>query len=95
MRSTIVSLLSVGVVNAGEKLIWEDDFNTLDFTKWQHELTKSGGGNWEFEEYRNNRTNTFTRDGVLYIQPNLAVDYYGEETLRNGASAIWGGSPAD
>ena len=42
-----------------DKLVWQDNFDTLDFTKWQHEITMGGGGNWEFEMYWNNRTNSF------------------------------------
>ena len=33
---------------AGE-LIFEDNFDFLDFNKWQHEITMAGGGNWEFQ----------------------------------------------
>ena len=29
-----------------ETLIFEDNFDKLDFSKWQHELTLGGGGNW-------------------------------------------------
>ena len=42
-----------------EVLIFHDDFDTLDFKVWEHEITLSGGGNWEFEMYWNNRSNTF------------------------------------
>jgi len=38
----------------------------------------SGGGNWEFEYYTNNRTNSFVTDGTLYIQPTLFSDNVGE-----------------
>lgn len=31
------------------ELIFSDEFDQLDFDKWQHELTMSGGGNWEFQ----------------------------------------------
>lgn len=31
------------------QLIFEENFNELNFEKWQHELTVSGGGNWEFQ----------------------------------------------
>jgi beta-glucanase (GH16 family) len=78
-----------------EKLLWEDNFDTLDFTKWQHELTMSGGGNWEFEQYRNNRTNSFVKDGILHIQPNLSFDALGEKAFKTGDVNIWGGAPAD
>jgi beta-glucanase (GH16 family) len=35
----------------------------------------SGGGNWEFQLYRNNRTNSFVKDGVLNIKPTLTEDW--------------------
>jgi hypothetical protein len=31
------------------ELIFEDNFDTLDFRTWQHEITMAGGGNWEFQ----------------------------------------------
>ena len=31
---------------ASAKLVFEDDFNNFDFTKWKHDITLSGGGNW-------------------------------------------------
>ena len=39
----ILLIISVGVAS---KIIFEDDFNTLDFHKWKHDITLSGGGNW-------------------------------------------------
>jgi hypothetical protein len=27
------------------KLVFEDDFDFLDFDKWRHDLTMAGGGN--------------------------------------------------
>ena len=74
-----------------DTLIWEDQFDTLDFSKWQHEITMSGGGNWEFEWYTNNRTNSFVEDGVLYLQPTLTRDNIGEDTLHTGDVNLWGG----
>jgi len=29
----------------------------------------SGGGNWEFQVYTNNRTNSYVRDNTLFIKP--------------------------
>jgi len=52
---------------AAEVLVFEDNFDTLDFKKWKHERTLGGGGNNEFEMYDNRRQNSFVRDGVLYI----------------------------
>jgi hypothetical protein len=31
------------------QLIFEDNFDTLDQSKWRHEITMAGGGNWEFQ----------------------------------------------
>lgn len=77
-----------------ETLIFEDNFNKLDFGRWQHETTMSGGGNWEFEMYRNNRTNSFIRDGVLYLQPSLTAEAIGENAMKTGDMAIWGNDPS-
>jgi beta-glucanase (GH16 family) len=54
-----------------------------------------GGGNWEFEWYVNNRTNSYVRDSVLYILPTLTEDAIGLDTLNSGDVNIWGGAPAD
>ena len=77
-----------------ETLIWEDQFDKLDLKKWSHEVTMSGGGNWEFEWYSNNRTNSFVEDGVLYLQPTLTADNIGEDQLHTADFNIWGGTPA-
>ncbi|KAG0170409.1 hypothetical protein DFQ30_002561 [Apophysomyces sp. BC1015] len=45
----------------------------------------SGGGNWEFQWYTNNRSNSFVRDGILYIRPTLTMDLLGEENMKKGA----------
>ncbi|XP_076106848.1 beta-1,3-glucan-binding protein-like isoform X2 [Mytilus galloprovincialis] len=76
-------------------LIFEDDFNTLDFSTWEHEITAGGGGNWEFQYYTNNRSNSYVKDGTLFIKPTLTSDHYGEKFLTSGSLALWGGSSAD
>lgn len=93
-RATLSLLLS-SVAAAAETLIFEDDFKTLNFKMWEHELTLGGGGNWEFQWYVNNRSNSYVRDGVLYIKPTLTEDAIGETIMRTGTVDIWGGSPAD
>ena len=95
MNHMILTLASLFGYCLAETLIWEDNFDKLDFSKWEHELTLGGGGNWEFEAYRNNRTNSFVKDGVLYIQPTLTKDALGLQTMTSGAYAIWGSTPAD
>uniref|UniRef100_A0A1I8G2J5 GH16 domain-containing protein n=1 Tax=Macrostomum lignano TaxID=282301 RepID=A0A1I8G2J5_9PLAT len=76
-------------------LVFEDNFDSLDFDKWEHEITAGGGGNWEFQYYHNNRRNSFTRDGKLFIKPTLTAEDRGEEFVRNGHLDLWGSSPAN
>ena len=54
-----------------------------------------GGGNWEFEYYTNNRTNSFVKDGILHLQPTFTEDTIGETAFKTGTLDLWGGSPAD
>lgn len=70
MRKSVTFTLLL-LVLASSKIVFQDDFDDLDFTKWRHDITLSGGGNWEFELYDNNRSTTFTKDGVLNIKPVL------------------------
>jgi len=65
----ICLLLGLSAVSA--KIIFEDNFTTFDFTKWEHDITMSGGGNWEFQLYDNNRSTSFVQNGTLNIRPVL------------------------
>ncbi|XP_062507119.1 beta-1,3-glucan-binding protein-like [Corticium candelabrum] len=97
---TVVLLIAVGIVHqhVGVKgeLLFEENFDVFDLSVWQHELTMSGGGNWEFQIYDNNRSNSYVRDGILYIKPTLTSDAIGEQNVESGYRMdMWGGSPAD
>lgn len=76
-------------------LIFEENWDDLNMEVWQHEMTMGGGGNWEFEYYNNNRSNSYVRDNTLFIKPTLTSDNYGEAFLTSGTLDIWGASPAD
>ncbi|XP_072023402.1 beta-1,3-glucan-binding protein-like [Amphiura filiformis] len=76
-------------------LIFEDNFDTLNLDTWQHEITAGGGGNWEFQYYINNRSNSYVRDGSLYIKPTLTEDLFGPGFLNTGTLSLWGSSPAN
>ncbi|XP_045764638.1 beta-1,3-glucan-binding protein-like isoform X1 [Maniola jurtina] len=76
-------------------LIFADEFDEFNLETWQHENTLAGGGNWEFQYYNNNRTNSFTDDGILFIRPSLTSDQFGESFLSSGRLYIDGGAPAD
>jgi len=75
-------------------LIFEDNFDYFDLDVWEHEITAGGGGNWEFQYYSNNRSNSYTKNGVLYIKPTLTSDKYNEAFLTTGTLDIWGSTPA-
>ncbi|KAI9105507.1 beta-1,3-glucan-binding protein [Phlyctochytrium arcticum] len=64
--------------------VFEDNFDTFDLSKWKHDVTMSGGGNWEFQMYVNNRTNSYVKDGVLEIRPTFTSDVIGADKLLNG-----------
>jgi len=66
------------------KTIFQDDFSTLDLSKWKHEKTLSGGGNWEFQYYQSYPENSYVRDNTLFLKPTYLSDMYGEEFLSSG-----------
>jgi len=65
-----------------ETLIWSDEFDFLDETKWSHFVTTYPLG--DFQYYRNNRANSWTSDGHLNIMPTLTAAEYGEDFLYSG-----------
>ncbi|XP_030836379.1 beta 1,3-glucanase isoform X1 [Strongylocentrotus purpuratus] len=76
-------------------LIFQEEFDSFNLDIWQHEMTAGGGGNWEFEYYTNNRSNSYVRDGKLFIKPTLTTDKLGEGSLSSGTLDLWGSSPAN
>ncbi|XP_034240415.1 beta-1,3-glucan-binding protein-like [Thrips palmi] len=67
-----------------EKLVFADEFDTLDEGKWVHQISAWRGGNQEFQFYRNDRKNSYVRDGILYIRPTLTADEFGEDLVQHG-----------
>jgi len=75
----------------GQTLVFSDEFDSLNMSTWSHEVTMGGGGNWEFEYYTNNRTNSYTKNGVLYLRPTLTSDVIGDAAVVNGHTQdLWG-----
>ncbi|KAJ3003955.1 hypothetical protein HKX48_001492 [Thoreauomyces humboldtii] len=64
--------------------VFTENFNRLDTRIWKHETTMSGGGNWEFEWYTNNRTNSYVKNGTLYLRPTLTSDNIGDQSVLTG-----------
>lgn len=82
----------MNTINTVKKLYSQMILIHLILKKWKHDLTMSGGGNWEFQLYHNNRTNSFVKDGVLNILPTLTEDRIGQDNLKmNYRMDMWGG----
>ena len=94
---SFLRLNDLSPVLADSKLIFQDDFSTLNLSSWQHEITMAGGGNWEFQAYMNNRSNSYVHDNTLFISPTLMSEFtdQGEDFLKHGTLALWGGAEAD
>ena len=97
MSIKLLILFLITTTILSKTLIFNEDFDKLNFKTWKHDITLSGGGNWEFELYHNNRTNSYVNNGVLYITPTLTEDQIGPDNLRgnNFVMDLWGGSPAE
>jgi len=61
-------------------MVWSDEFNTLDRNKWEHAISAWGGGNNEFQLYTNEPTNSFVKDGKLFIKPTLLAETRNPQT---------------
>lgn len=54
------------------------------------------GGNWEFQWYTNNRSNSFVEDGILYLKPTMTAETIGDEAMKNGGKVnLFSGSPSE
>ena len=92
----VLLLASSGGAERQLMLTLEDDFDDFNLSLWKHELTLGGGGNWEFQYYNNNRSNSFVEDGILHFRPTLLAEEIGEGAVRGGFTLnIWGAQPAD
>lgn len=65
-------------------LIFEENFDTLNLSRWRHEITLAGGGNFEFQWYVNDRFNSYTTGGILHLRPSFTSDIFGEEFITSG-----------
>jgi beta-glucanase (GH16 family) len=74
-------------VCSGE-LLFEDNFNILDTSRWKHEISLAGGGNWEFQWYVNDRQNSFVANGLLNFRTSFTSDIFGETFLTTGRVII-------
>ena len=72
----------------GWNLIWRDEFdgNSIDSSKWEHEVNAWGGGNNELQYYTASSANSRVIDGKLIIEAR-AGSYTGDEGTRDYTSA--------
>jgi len=85
-RASLIALLQaasmmIGLVSS-ERLIWSDEFDSLDESVWIHTVTTFPQE--EFQYSRNHRDNTWVEDGVLHVTMTLTADTYGEDFLEDG-----------
>ncbi|ETO21442.1 hypothetical protein RFI_15764, partial [Reticulomyxa filosa] len=82
-------------------LIFDEEFNTFNLSRWKHVISAFGGahknsGNWEFEYYTNNRSNSYVKNGTLYLKPTLTNNTFtAPNYLFSGELNLWGTNPAD
>lgn len=69
-------------------LIFQENFDTFDVNKWQHAVTMSGLGNYQFNWVVNDRNNTYAKEGNLHIRPTLTSDKFGEAFVTSGTVEI-------
>ncbi|MFO7524024.1 MAG: glycoside hydrolase family 16 protein [Ignavibacteriaceae bacterium] len=64
----------------GWTLVWNDEFNgeTIDASKWSHEVNGDGGGNNELQYYTDFAENSYIENGSLIIKA-LKKNYLGKE----------------
>ena len=96
MKYPTIVILGLLLLACSSKLIFSDDFLTFDMKKCKHDITLSGGGNWEFQMYENNRSTSWVNNSLLNIKPILTEDKIGQDKVRNGFDYnVWGGTLAD
>jgi hypothetical protein len=61
MLATILLFLCLWHAGSTETLVWQDEFDYFDLGKWGHLVTAWGGGNQEFQYYRNDRRNRYLK----------------------------------
>ena len=72
-------------------LIFEENFDTFDFKTWKHSVSAAATGNYEFQYYTNNRSNSFVEDGILHLKTTLTNNTFSNEFLSSGTLDLWAG----
>ena len=75
-----------------QRLVWSDEFEFLDETKWSHLVTTHPPQ--DFQYYRNNRANSWVSGGQLHLMASLTAREYGETFLYRGRLDLLTEDPA-
>jgi len=69
-------------------LVWQDEFNgnSIDSTKWEHEVNGAGGGNNELQYYTARSENSYVANGRLVLKA-LKERYTGSDGTKDYTSA--------
>ncbi len=82
----------------GWTLVWRDEFDgdTIDLTRWGHEVNADGGGNNELQYYTDRPTNSRVEDGTLILEAHQetytadgATRFYTSARLRTLGLGDW------
>lgn len=86
--TTVIGTKKPSRICSGQ-LIFEDNFDNVDKSKWKFENTLAGGGNWEFQWYPGyDSRNAFSKNGNLHIAPTTTASIYGEDFLTHAKVTI-------
>jgi len=66
---------------------FSDDFDTLNASKWIHEVTMSGCGNGEFEMYVPDTANSFVQNGSLHIHPSYTANWFNQSMCTSNSNS--------
>jgi len=97
LKNKLILTFGLSQTILAQQVLFEENFETFNLDTWQHEITLSGGGNWEFEAYMNNRSFSYVHDNTLFIKPGLMSEFseQGEDYVKYGHLSLHGGADAD
>ena len=61
MLATLLPFLCIWHVGSAERLVWQDEFYTLNLSEWNHLVSAWGGGPRGFQYDRNDRRNRYLK----------------------------------
>jgi len=65
-------------------VVMQDNFDSIDPSKWTHEVDLGGFGNSEFDMATASSNNSYVQNNQLYITPTLTSDVIGVNALTSG-----------